>query len=145
EAGRIARQADASIQVFDGKRVLRLLSDYLDGVAPPIPQLELEMESGHSVKLGGVLQRFDGNTGIESWVFPVNVRHIAQMYEEAGIRLFARNVRGFLGSSKINKNLEKTLDTEPEFFWYYNNGITIICDSAERLSRVGRNVMHLVN
>ena len=145
EAGRIARQADASIQVFDGKRVLRLLSDYLDGVAPPIPQLELEMESGHAVKLGGVLQRFDGNTGIESWVFPVNVRHIAQMYEEAGIRLFARNVRGFLGSSKINKNLEKTLDTEPEFFWYYNNGITIICDSAERVSRSGRNMIRVIN
>ena len=100
EADRIARQADifTSIEVFDGKRVLRLLSDYLDGVAPPVPLLELEMESGHSVKLGGVLQRFDGNTGIESWVFPVNVRHIAQMYEEAGIRLFARNVRGDVAS-----------------------------------------------
>jgi hypothetical protein len=147
EADRFARRAKAftSIEVFDGKRVLRLLSDYLDGVAPPVPLLELEMESGHSVKLGGVLQRFDGATGIESWVFPVNVRHIAQMYEQAGIRLFARNVRGFLGSSKINKNLEKTLDTEPEFFWYYNNGITIICDSAERLSRSGRNMIRVVN
>ncbi len=145
EADRIARQAGASIQVFDGKRVLRLLSDYLDGVAPPVPLLELETESGHAVKLGGVLQRFDGATGIESWAFPVNVRHIAQMYEQAGIRLFARNVRGFLGSSKINKNLEKTLDAEPEFFWYYNNGITIICDSAERLSRGGRNMIRVVN
>ena len=75
------------------------------------------MESGQGVKLQGVLQRFDGATGIESWVFPVNVRHIAKMYEQSGIRLFARNVRGFLGSSKINKNLEETLDTEPEFFW----------------------------
>jgi hypothetical protein len=145
EADRIARQAGTSIQVFDGKRVLRLLSDYLDGVAPPVPLLELEMESGHGIKLGGILQRFDGATRIESWVFPVNVRHIAQMYQQAGIRLFARNVRGFLGSSKINKNLEKTLDTEPEFFWYYNNGITIICDSAERLGRGGRNYIHLVN
>src|SRR5438046_8114778 len=62
EADRIARQAGASIQVFDGKRLLRLLSDYLDGVAPPVPLLELEIESGHAVKLGGVLQRFDGTT-----------------------------------------------------------------------------------
>ncbi len=147
EADRIARRTDVftTIEIFDGKRVLRLLSDYLDGVAPPVPLLELEMESGHSVKLGGILQRFDGTTGIESWVFPVNVRHIAQMYEQAGIRLFARNVRGFLSGSKINKNLEKTLDTEPEFFWYYNNGITMICDSAERLSRSGRNVIRVVN
>jgi AIPR protein len=147
EANRIARHADifTSIDIFDGKRVMRLLSDYLDGVAPPIPLLELEMESGHAIKLGGILQRFDGATGIESWVFPVNVRHIAKMYGQAGIRLFARNVRGFLSGSKINKNLEKTLESEPEFFWYYNNGITIICDSAERSSRSGRNMIKVVN
>jgi hypothetical protein len=38
EADRIARQGGifASIEVFDGKRILRLLSDYLDGVAPPV-------------------------------------------------------------------------------------------------------------
>jgi hypothetical protein len=147
EADRTARQAaiSTSIEMFDGKRVLRLLSDYLDGVAPPIPLLELEMESGQGVKLEGILQRFDGATGIESWVFPVNVRHIAKMYEQSGIRLFARNIRGFLGSSKINKNLEKTLETEPEFFWYYNNGVTIVCDAAEKLSKSGRNVIRVVN
>lgn len=29
--------------------------------------------------------------------------------------------------------MEATLEKEPEFFWYYNNGITIVCDKAERL------------
>jgi hypothetical protein len=147
EADRIVRQVNifTSVEVFDGKRILRVLSDYLDGVAPPVPSLELEMESGHAVKLGGILQRFDGATGIESWAFPVNVRHIAQVYEQAGIRLFARNVRGFLGSSQINRSLEKTLETEPERFWYYNNGITIICDSAQKLSHGGRDRVRVVN
>jgi hypothetical protein len=147
EADRTVRQANApsSIEVIDGKRILRLLSDYLDGVAPPVPLLELEIENGQGIKLDGVLQRFDGNTGIESWVFPVNVRHIADMFEQSGIRLFARNVRGFLGETAINKNMEQTLENEPEFFWYYNNGITIICDSAEKSSRGGRNVLRVVN
>jgi hypothetical protein len=147
EAQRLVRQAakTASIEVIDGKRVLRLLSDYLDGVAPPVPLLELEIESGQGIKLDGVLQRFDSGTKIESWVFPVNVRHIAEMYEQSGIRLFARNVRGFLGETSINKNMERTLEKEPENFWYYNNGITIVCDSAEKLSRGGRNIIRLVN
>jgi hypothetical protein len=147
EADRIARQsaAPAGIDIIEGKRVLRLLSDYLDGVAPPIPLLELQIESGQAVRLDGILQRFDGATGIESWVFPVSVRNIAAMYESAGIRLFARNVRGFLGETAINRNMEKTLETEPAFFWYYNNGITIICDSAERTSRGGRNVIRVIN
>lgn len=147
EADRIVRQAHAAakMEVIDGHRVLRLLSDYLDGVAPPVPLLDLEIENGQGVKLSGVLQRFDGKTGIESWVFPVDVRHIAEMYEQSGVRLFARNVRGFLEDTPINQNMEATLQREPEFFWYYNNGITIICDQAERLSRGGRDLLRLVN
>lgn len=147
EADRVARHAGArvSVEVIDGKRVLRLLSDYLDGVAPPVPMLDLEIEGGQGIKLSGVLQRFDANTEIESWVFPVSVRHVAEMYEQSGIRLFARNVRGFLGETQINKNMEATLQREPEFFWYYNNGITIICDQAERQSRGGRDLVRVVN
>lgn len=147
EAERIVRQAEcsASIDIIHGKRILRLLSDYLDGVAPPVPLLELEIENGQGITLSSVLQRYDGNTRIESWVFPVNVRHVAEMYENSGIRLFARNVRGFLGETAINKNMEATLQKEPEFFWYYNNGVTIVCDEAEQLSRSGRKLMRIVN
>ena len=67
------------------------------------------------------------------------------MYDTAGIRLFARNVRGFLGDTQINRTMKETLDTEPEFFWYYNNGVTIVCDMAEELSRSGNKVLRLVN
>lgn len=137
--------ADADIDVIDGKRVLRLLSDYLDGVAPPVPLLEIEIESGQGVTLSGVLQRFDQRTKIESWVVPVAVDQIARMYESAGVRLFARNVRGFLGDTQINRNMKETLETEPEYFWYYNNGVTIVCDSAEQVSRGGNKVLRLVN
>jgi len=44
----------------------------------------LEIENGQGIDLGGVLQRYDGNTRIESWVFPVSVRHVAEMYETVG-------------------------------------------------------------
>src|SRR5712664_1438356 len=67
------------------------------------------------------------------------------MFQEAGIRLFARNVRGFLGSTEINRGMEDTLQREPEYFWYYNNGITIICDEAERKGRAGRDILHVTN
>ena len=147
EAERVVRQGDstASIDIIDGKRILRLLADYLDGVAPPVPLLELEIENGQGIKLDGVLQRFDGHTRIESWVFPVGVWHIAEMYEQSGIRLFARNVRGFLEETAVNKNMEATLLREPDYFWYYNNGITIICDQAEQKNSNGRKVMRIVN
>lgn len=38
------------------------------------------------------------------------------------------NVRGFMGKTKFNKNIEQSLDTQPKRFFFYNNGITIIAD-----------------
>jgi len=48
EADRIVRGADgnAAFQLFDGAGAMLLLADYLDGVAPPVPSLDLEIESG---------------------------------------------------------------------------------------------------
>jgi hypothetical protein len=147
EAKRIVRRADCptSIQVINGRQTLLLFSDYLDGVAPPVPSLDLEIESGQGVQVSGVLQRYDSKTDIESWIFSITDQAVAEMYQRSGTRLFARNVRGFLGNTDINKGMETTLAREPEFFWYYNNGITIVCDYAERVSRSGRDVLRLMN
>ncbi len=41
--------------------------------------------------------------------------------------------------------MRHTLKHEPEFFLYYNNGVTIVCDSAEKVSRSGRDVLRLIN
>lgn len=147
EAESIARRVEfqSSLRVVDGKQVLLLLADYLDGVAPPVPSLDLEIETGKGGGAGGVLQRYDHKTEIESWVFSMTERSVSEMFREAGVRLFARNVRGFLGSTEINRGMEATLKGEPEYFWYYNNGITIICDEAERKSRGGRDILHVTN
>ncbi len=42
-------------------------------------------------------------------------------------QLYEKNVRQFLGGRrKINKGIAQTLETEPEMFGLYNNGITIV-------------------
>ncbi|HYP66685.1 MAG TPA: AIPR family protein [Thiobacillaceae bacterium] len=147
EAMRIVRAADASVsfQLFDGKRAMLLLADYFDGVAPPVPSLDLEIESGSGVKTAGVFNRYDGKTDIESWIFSMTDIAVAGLFERAGTRLFARNVRGFLGSTEINRGMEATLSKESEYFWYYNNGITIVCDDAKQESSRGRNLLRVTN
>lgn len=147
EARRVVRTAEspATIEIVSGNRVLLLLSDYLDGVAPPVPSLDLEMESGGGVKLEGILQRYDRRTDIESWVFPMAGSSVAGIFEAADVRIFARNVRWFLGNTDINKGMETTLEREPEYFWYYNNGITIVCDHAEAVKSRGRTVLRVTN
>jgi hypothetical protein len=45
------------------------------------------------------------------------------------------NLRTPLGSTKINKEMKKTLASdERKFFWYYNNGITILCKSFSQIN-----------
>jgi len=147
EADRIVRRAtgEASFQLFDGRQIMKLLADYLDGVAPPVPTLDLEIESGSGIRTSGVFNRYDSKTDIESWVFAMNDVAIAGLYQRAGRRLFARNVRGFLERTQINRGMEETLNKEPEYFWYYNNGITVICDDAKQESSRGRNILRVTN
>jgi hypothetical protein len=147
EAARIVRTANAatSFQLFDGRQILLLLGDYFDGVAPPVPSLDLEIESGGGVRTTGIFNRYDSKTDIESWAFAMTDVAVAGLFERAGIRLFARNVRGFLGSTQINRGMEETLEKEPEYFWYYNNGITIVCDEAKQESSRGRNILRVTN
>ena len=148
DANHIVRSAecDATVEVFDGRRVMLVLRDYLDGVAPPIPTLDLEMEQGQSVVVNQIMQRYDSNNKIESWVFSMRGDRVADLYELGGLRLFARNIRGFLGEgTPVNRGMSETLRTEPDHFFYYNNGITILCDKAEKRSSKGRDVLRVSN
>jgi hypothetical protein len=135
----------AKVEIIDGRRLMLLLADYLEGVAPPVPSVELEIEAGSGVRVSAALQRYDQNTDIESWVFPMSGSSIAEIYGRSGTRIFARNVRGFLADTEVNLSMEKTIEKEPGYFWYYNNGITIICDKAERRGSKGKEILYVEN
>lgn len=45
--------------------------------------------------------------------------------------LFGQNLRESLGRTKTYVGMENTIRTEPEKFWFYNNGITIIAEDFE--------------
>lgn len=49
-----------------------------------------------------------------------------------GNRLVAKNIRHSLGSTDVNDAISHTAKVEPEKFWYFNNGITIVADEAKR-------------
>ncbi|MBU3209859.1 AIPR family protein [Clostridium algidicarnis] len=55
------------------------------------------------------------------------------------------NVRGYLGDTKYNKNIIKTLSTEPSKFFMYNNGLTITAKNiiAEPKNANKKLLMHI--
>lgn len=54
---------------------------------------------------------------------------VARWWIEHKNRLFSKNIRNFIGESTVNTEIKKTLEQEPELFWYLNNGVTVLCKS----------------
>lgn len=63
----------------------------------------------------------------------VHVLEVADWWKRYGPHLLSRNLRLFFPfGSDVNAALSRTVREEPDNFWYFNNGITIICDSIKR-------------
>ncbi|MFD3944089.1 AIPR family protein [Streptomyces sp. NPDC058579] len=60
----------------------------------------------------------------------VTADEIALWYERHGGELLNINVRRSLGHTPVNATLDDSLAKNPENFWYFNNGITVLCESA---------------
>jgi hypothetical protein len=72
--------------------------------------------------------------------------NVGDLNKRAGVRLFARNIRGFLGGDEdVNRAIRDTLDTCPENFWYYNNGVTLVCDKTRRVDKGTHEILRLYN
>ncbi|MEU3068777.1 AIPR family protein [Streptomyces sp. NPDC006906] len=67
----------------------------------------------------------------------VSASQIADWHEHHGTNLFGKNVRVVLHDSEVNESLVTTLKSEPEAFWYYNNGITILCQGIAKSPAYG--------
>lgn len=64
----------------------------------------------------------------DAWQGTVPVKNVSEWFDKHADKLFEQNVRNSLGRTRINSGIKETLRTEPENFWYFNNGITIVCD-----------------
>lgn len=125
-----------ALDIYDASRVTLLLRTYLAGAAPPVPLLELPVQEN-------TLKDHDPDTQIEAWVCSMRGDQVGELFNAAGERIFARNIRGYLGEGKVNDRIQETLERQPQRFWYFNNGITIVCDSAVEERGKGEHVLAL--
>jgi hypothetical protein len=63
----------------------------------------------------------------------ISALEIAEWWAQHKNKLFSKNIRDFLGSSNVNSEISNTIENEPRLFWYFNNGITILCNEIDRL------------
>ena len=62
----------------------------------------------------------------------IPVAAVGEWYKQYGNRLFAKNIRYYKGSTEVNQGIKEVLKTEPDKFFYYNNGIKVLCKKIPR-------------
>lgn len=62
----------------------------------------------------------------------VDALSIARWWADHGRNLLHRNIRSFKGNTDVNDALAATLRGDPTDFWYFNNGITLLCSKIAK-------------
>lgn len=78
------------------------------------------------------------DTITKSYYGKVSVEFLGTLWKEYGNQLLTANIRALLPKSEVNENMLDTLRNDKGSFWYYNNGITMTCDTIER-RKIGGN------
>ncbi|MBV4438452.1 AIPR family protein [Clostridium tyrobutyricum] len=79
-----------------------------------------------------LLEKYFENKENNTIIAEVSLKNLASFIHSKEKYLFYSNIRNFLGKrNKVNKQIEETYNEFPKNFWFYNNGITIVCDKYE--------------
>lgn len=120
--------------IKNGKAEFNSLGDYVDHRfvhAPEIHTLVRKDQRSEPVTLEATLSPwFSVTSPYLSYEGVMQAEEVASWAKHEN-ELFARNIRNPLGLTPINKELVDTLTGEPSLFWYFNNGVTVLCDSVE--------------
>lgn len=88
--------------------------------------LELPKEVKNSAHRLYLEKAFE-NKDKTSIVAEVSLKVLARLVVEHKNYIFHSNIRNYKGLNNINKGIKETYEKTPKKFWYYNNGITIVC------------------
>lgn len=64
---------------------------------------------------------------IKAYYGTIPVSAVGEWYNQYGNRLFAKNIRYYKGSTEVNQGIKDVLKNSPDKFFYYNNGVKILC------------------
>lgn len=117
-----------------------------DGVMSKYQSL-IDAEAGipeDQLQFSGSYFEDSGDYG-RAWVGSVSAKELRRLYTAHQDKLFAGNIRLFLGARKggINEQIIRTAQTTPGNFWALNNGITIVADSAAPIAKTKNSGLQL--
>ncbi len=126
--------------------IQRVFDDFLDEVNQPSEVLELRvLRQGnlHQIVASGTLGApINFDVVLKDWgkirdpytayYGLISATEVADWWNNYYPKIFMPNIRSFLGETEINQSIIQTLLSEPENFWYFNNGITALCSNISK-------------
>ena len=143
---RIVLLAAYTGQATLSQEVLRDFRDFLNDMNDPSEVVELRvLRQGnlHGIVASGTLGApINFDVVLKDWgqirepfsayYGLVSATEVADWWNKYSPKLFMPNIRSFLGETEINQSIVGTLLSEPEKFWYFNNGITALCSKIRK-------------
>jgi len=88
------------------------------------------LENVELLQYGIVSEPYEAVFGVISGI------QLAEWWDTYSDKLFERNIRGVLGNkTDVNTSIKETINTNPDKFWYYNNGVTILVEDIRKKER----------
>jgi AIPR protein len=72
-------------------------------------------------------QFFEKADPLPTVIAVVKGNSLRNLYRQHKQSLYAWNIRGYLGNRGINQDISATAKSDPEHFFYFNNGVSAIC------------------
>jgi hypothetical protein len=108
-----------TLEVFNLPRIYSLLS------GPP---------ASRDIKLQiGLTEWGTVDSPYRAYYGQVKIADVAQ-WTRFGRAILDKNIRFHRGATDVNDAMERTLVRTPRHFWYFNNRITVLCESATKPS-----------
>ncbi|HVB55640.1 MAG TPA: AIPR family protein [Candidatus Acidoferrales bacterium] len=90
--------------------------------------IDVMFEPGTS---GASWVHFESSEGRDLFIGEVSGSQLAELYRQYRYRLFAMNIRDYVGESKTNKGIVETAVRDPDEFVFFNNGVSAVASQIE--------------
>lgn len=130
-----------SVEIYDLDRIFQVYTQNLQRTSENLIRLDF-IDPPYEHAIGATT----------SVVGTVKGSVLANLFSQYGNAIFEANIRNYLGNVKINKAIINTAKDQKEApnFWFFNNGVTFVCDalryrSVRDASRVELRNAQIVN
>ena len=108
----------------------RLIAEKLQA-AKALPKVNADLWLWNCSKIADTTQCYIGIVALSD---------LAKLHNDHKEALYEKNIRNFLGKqTEVNKSISDSLKTNPNKFFFLNNGVTLLCDHIDQKGMVKSN------